>query len=110
MTTVTTIEIVRRDIAEADDADSLRYAYRVCGLADRHVELGFGAGYTGKVFCISGLCDGACELPATPARLAAFNEHIARLRRNNAAATREERRYSPQRIEENVNCERRQIG
>ena len=110
MTTVTTIEIVRRDMAEADDADSLRYAYRVCGLADRHVELGFGAGYTGKVFCISGLCDGACELPAPPERLAAFNGHIARLQRNNAAATREERRYSPRRSEEAVAMMRRTIG
>ncbi|MFA5053514.1 MAG: hypothetical protein WC565_05625, partial [Parcubacteria group bacterium] len=65
---------------------------------------------TGRMYCAA-RCDGDhCGEEATPERLADYERYNAERRRNNAQATREERRISRQRSEEAVNSVRRRIG
>ncbi len=64
----------------------------------------------GRMYCAM-CCDGlGCGEPATADRLADYERYNAARRRNNAKATREERRISRRRTEEAVNMERRSIG
>jgi len=65
----------------------------------------------GTVFCP--WCDDApngCKCKATPERWAAYHARLATIKRNNDRQRAEHLRYDPQRIEENVNAERRAIG
>jgi hypothetical protein len=56
-------------------------------------------------------CDGDhCGEEATPERLADYERYNAQRRKNNARATREQRRIEPKRSEEAMNSERRAIG
>lgn len=64
----------------------------------------------GRCYCAME-CDGlGCKDHATAERLADYERYNAARRRNNAKATREERRYRNRRTEEAVNMERRSIG
>ncbi|MFA5053390.1 MAG: hypothetical protein WC565_04990 [Parcubacteria group bacterium] len=65
---------------------------------------------TGRMYCAA-RCDGdGCGDAATPDRLADYQRYDAARRRNNAKATREQRRIEPKRSEEAMNSERRAIG
>jgi hypothetical protein len=63
----------------------------------------------GRMYC-AGECDGHCDTPATPERIAAAKSYNAQRRRNNALAVREYRRIEPKRSDEAIAEERRSVG
>ncbi|MFA5053772.1 MAG: hypothetical protein WC565_06925 [Parcubacteria group bacterium] len=64
----------------------------------------------GRMYCAA-RCDGDhCGEEATAQRLADYERYNAQRRKNNARATREQRRIEPKRSEEAMNSERRAIG